>query len=121
MKEKRVTIRIDDDLNDGLTKEAKKRGQTVGALIRTFIVDGLSRYDAATEQILQNGETLERLILRVERVVGANLHSLIEQQVMRNKPHDGESQEAYTKRLRSNYSDRVHKAVEKGSSIKEIA
>ena len=121
MKEKRVTIRIDHDLDDGLTKEARKRGQTVGALIRTFIVDGLSRYDSATEQILQNGDTLERLILRVERVVGANLHSLIEQQVLQNTPHDGESQEAYTKRLRANYSDRIYRAVEKGSAIKDIA
>ena len=121
MKEKRLTVRFDDDLNDNLANEAKKRGQTVAALIRTFVIDGLSRYDAATEQILQNGENLERLILRVERVVGANLHSLIEQQVLQNKLQDGESQEEYTKRLRAMYADRVHKAVEKGSAIKEIA
>jgi len=121
MKEKKISVRVDNDLNDSLAKEAKKRGQTVGALIRTFIVDGLYRYDAATEQLLQNGETLERLILRVERVVGANLHSLIEQQVLQNKPHDGESQAEYTKRLRASYSEKVHKAVEKGSAIKDVA
>ena len=121
MKEKRFTVRIDDDLDGSLANEARKRGQTVAALIRTFIIDGLSRYDAATEQILQNGENLERLILRVERIVGANLHSLIEQQVLQNKPYEGESQEEYTKRLRAMYTDKVHKAVTKGSVIKDVA
>ena len=121
MKEKRLTVRFDNYLNDNLANEAKKRGQTVAALIRTFVIDGLSRYDAATEQILQNGESLERLILRVERVAGASLHSLIEQQVLQNKPQDEESQEQYTKRLRAMYSESVHKAILKGSEIKKIA
>ena len=65
MKEKKISVRVDDDLNDSLAKEAKKRGKTVGALIRTFIVDRLSKYDTAIEQILQNGETLERIIFWV--------------------------------------------------------
>lgn len=121
MKEKRFTVRFDDDLSNNLANEAMKRGQTVAALVRTFVIDGLFRYDAATEQILQNGENLERLILRVERVVGANLHSLIEHQVLQNKPRDGESQEEYSKRLREMYTGQVHKAITKGSAIKDVA
>lgn len=116
----RMTVRLDPELKAELVKEAKQRGQTEGALVRTFVRDGLSGYDALSERILQMCENGDERIRRLETMVGAVIHLLVEEVVLSQPRQAEESQEDYATRLRGLYADKVRSAADRGAPIKSV-
>lgn len=120
MKDQKVSVRVDDDLNESLAIEAKKRRQTIGSLARTFLRDGLSRYVSISEAILQNSEETDERLRRLEAMVGSLMHLVVEYQVLSSPRRADESQESYTSRSRNAYKDKIYSATEKGAMIKSV-
>jgi hypothetical protein len=112
-----ICIRIDLDLDADLVAEAKRRGQEKPDLIRTFLRDGLARYDSASEQILQTQITLLQNVKRLQEMVGATLHLEVEQAVLALQKGADESANQYAARLRDVYRETVFEALNKGARI----
>jgi len=81
MAEHRVTVRVESHIAQYLEEEAKRRRQTVAALVRTFIRDGLARYDAFSDRVLQTQEILQKSQTILESLVGTHLHLSLEASV----------------------------------------
>lgn len=112
-----ITVRLEQHIIEHLKEESKRRGQTVAALARTFIRDGLARYDAISEELLQADERIEKRLLQIESMIAANLHLTAEQPILANKQNDGESLEVYSARLNEIYRDKIRMSVKKGARI----
>ena len=121
MKNEQITVRLEQHIIEDLKDEAKKRGQPLATLARTFIRDGLARYDAISEQLLQTGERIEARLQTIEALAGANLHVAVERQILPSEREPGEADDAYIDRLRANYTTAVLASIPKGLLIAQRA
>lgn len=112
-----ISFRIEEDEVEALDAEAQKRNQTRAALVRTFVLDGLARFDSVGEKILQSGENLKQQVDAIEAIAAATMHLLASSLTRQNKKNDGESDAAYAERLKEIYSSSVHEAIPKGALI----
>lgn len=118
MKTEQICIRLDRWLKEDLAREAALRGQEMSALIRTFVRDGLARHDAERAHIQDSLVVADERLRRLETMVGAVMHLHVEQQVLALPKVPGESHEIYSARLRGIYSDKIHLAADKATSIR---
>lgn len=112
-----ICLRIDSDLDTDLVKEAKRRKQEKPDLIRTFIRDGLARYDAYSEQILQTQLAMLEQLKKLQEMIGAAVHLDVEQNVLALPQEPSETQDAYRERLKAAYRTMVFEALAKGARI----
>jgi hypothetical protein len=117
MKDGFVGVRLNDDLFAAFCEEATRRKQTNAALLRTFVRDGLARYDSYSEQVLQNQIRILEHLATLQDLVGAAVHLDVEQNVLGLCQDPNETPEAYKTRLQSTYKRTVFEAVTKGGRI----
>jgi hypothetical protein len=112
-----VGTRVSPELHDALLKEMGRRGQDKAQLLRTFIRDGLARYDSTSEQILHTQTAILEDLKKVQEMVGAVLHLDVEQTVLALRQLPAESPDAYKERLTGEYRKLVFEALGKGARI----
>lgn len=112
-----VGTRLDVDLHEAFVAEMKRRGQDKAELLRTFIRDGLARYDGTSEQILHTQLAVLEHLKRLQEITGAVLHLGVEETVFAMRQLADESKEAYQERLRNEYKKIVFEALGKGARI----
>jgi hypothetical protein len=117
MKRILVAARIDPDLYEALDVEVKRRKLDKAELIRTFIRDGLARYDSTSEQILHTQLAILEQLKIMQDLAGAAVHLHVEQQVLELRQEPNEPPETYTARLLATYRKKVFEAIVKGGRI----
>lgn len=117
MATKAVGTRIDTELYRALLDEAKRRGQDRAQLLRTFIRDGLARYDSYSEQVIQTQVSILEHLKKLQEMTGATLHLDVQQIVLTLQQKPDETPEAYKERLRAAYKAEVFEALDKGARI----
>ncbi|ALK99901.1 hypothetical protein AB595_10610 [Massilia sp. WF1] len=116
-----VGTRLDVDLHRAFEEEMKRRGQDKAELLRTFIRDGLARYDSYSEQIMQTQLSILEHMKKLQEMMGAALHLNVEQAVLGLRQGANETSEAYKERLMSEYRKTVFEALGKGGRIATVA
>lgn len=117
MKTDRITVRLDSDVREALRVEAKNQGVDEAVMVRMFVRDGLARFDAAYERIVQNTDRLSEQVHTLQQLVAATVHIVAEQAVLKMDRKEGEDPKTYAERLKTIYRDSVFGAVTKGRSI----
>jgi hypothetical protein len=85
--------------------------------MRTFIRDGLARYDFIYEEILRTQLVILAELKKVQRLSGAELHLHVERQVLGLGQEVDEVPESYKARLQAIYRQEVFVAIAKGGRI----
>lgn len=116
-----VGTRLDPDLHRALEEEMKRRGQDKAELLRTFIRDGLARYDSYSEQIMQTQLAVLEHMKQLQEMMGAALHLHVEQAALGQRQGTNETPEAYKERLMNEYRKTVFDALGKGGRIASVA
>lgn len=116
-----VGTRLDVDLHRAFEEEMKRRKQDKAELLRTFIRDGLARYDSCSEQIMQTQLAILEHMKKLQEMMGAALHLNVEQTVLGLRQEANETPEAYRERLMSEYRKTVFEALGKGGRIASVA
>ena len=117
MSDLRITVRLNADLMRALEDEAKDRTQSVAALCRTFISDGIARYDEINERIVRNEELMLKALAEIQSLSGALLHVSLEQKARLNKKNPEESDADYSARLSKIFSLSIWDSMAKGDLI----
>lgn len=112
-----VGTRLEKELFDAFIAEAARRGQDRAQLLRTFVRDGLARYDSYSEQIIQTQLAILENVKKLQDMTGAALHIHAEQSVLALQQKPDESADQYRQRLRAAYKEEVFQALEKGARI----
>ena len=116
-----VGTRLDVDLHRAFEDEMKRRGQDKAELLRTFVRDGLARYDSYSEQIMQSQLAILEQMKQLQEMLGAALHLHVEQTVLGIRQGASETPEAFKERLLGEYRKMVYDALGKGSRIASVA
>jgi hypothetical protein len=112
-----VGTRLDPELHAAFVVEMRRRGQDKSQLLRTFVRDGLARYDSCAEQILQTQLAILEHLKKLQEMIGAVLHIDVEQHVLGLRQEPGETTDAYKERLTAAYRKTVFDALAKGARI----
>lgn len=99
----------------------KRRGQDKAELLRTFVRDGLARYDSYSEQIMQSQLAILEQMKQLQEMLGAALHLHVEQTVLGMRQGTNETPEAFKERLLGEYRKMVYDALGKGGRIASVA
>jgi hypothetical protein len=115
-----VATRVDPELHAAFLAEMQRTGQDKAELLRTFIRNGLARYDSYSEQILQTQLGILEHLKKLQELVGAVVHLDVEQNVLGLHQDQNETPEAYKARLQSTYKKLVFDAITKGGRIAAV-
>ena len=121
MKNVQISVRIDNELNQALEEEASRRNQGIRDLIRTFLRDGLARYDSYSEQIMESQLAILEQLKKLQEMMGAALHLHVEQTVLGLRQGPNETADEYKVRLQGEYRKAVYDALGKGGRIASVA
>ena len=121
MKSIPVGTRLDHELHEAFQAEMKRRGQDQSQLLRTFVRDGLARYDSYSEQVMQTQLAILEHLKKLQEMIGAVMHLDVEQSVLALRQNPDESAEAYKERLTATYRKTVFEALGKGARIAAVS
>ena len=122
MLSKDIKLRLDEDLYEALEDEAKKRNQSVSALVRTFIRGGLLGYSILAREQVEANQMIEDRLHLLEIMAGASIHEIVEHKILQAKGNErkpNETAESHMERLLSYYRESVKGSVAKSQLVKE--
>jgi hypothetical protein len=65
-----VILRLDESDYNALSDEARRKGVSRSALLRTFLQNGLTRYDVKQEELLRRADRIEAALMDVLELSG---------------------------------------------------